>query len=193
MNLHHMVVDDFFEEPDELRNWALEKGFCEEISPVDGMLYKGVCKDPPWIFRQEAEVRLSYLMRSPAAIKLAFLRLTMNRQVEDDKRVVHLDAAYAKYAATVYLNPSHPIEAGTVIYRHRESGMEATPRTADEVKAWERDCNHLELWEPIGISSMEWNRALVMSTALFHASMPTNGFGDCPSAGRMVFVAFFDI
>lgn len=193
MNLHHMVVDDFFEEPQELRSWALGKGFQEEVSPVDDMLYKGVCKDPPWIFNQEAELKLSYLLRSPAKISLSFLRLTMHRQVEDDKRIVHLDAAYAKYAATIYLNETFPLDSGTIIYKHRATNMSSTPRTTDEVAAWERDCNHLELWEPIGIAEMEWNRALVMSTSLFHASMPVSGFGSGPSEGRMVFVAFFDI
>ncbi len=195
MNLHHIVVDDFFEEPYELRNWALARGFREEVSPVDGMIYKGVCKDPPWVFKNEAEVRLSYLMRSPAQVRLSFLRLTMERQVEDDRRIVHLDHAYAKYVCTVYLNPSgqFPEGSGTWILRHAETGMETTPSTQSELDIWERDCNSLEMWFVTGMADMAWNRTIVMPTQFFHASKPVNGFGNNPTEGRMVFVAFFDI
>jgi hypothetical protein len=195
MNLHHIVVDDFFEEPWELRNWALNKGFREEISPVDGMTYKGVCKDPAWVFRNEAEVKLSYLLRSPASIKLAFLRLTTERQVEADRRIVHLDYAYARHVCTVYLNPPEqfPEGSGTWILRHAETGMETTPTTQDEIDVWERDCNMLEFWTVTGMARMAWNRTIIMPTAFFHASKPVNGFGNNPTEGRMVFVAFFDI
>jgi hypothetical protein len=195
MNLHHIVVDDFFEEPWELRNWALAKGFREETSPVDGMTYKGVCKDPAWVFKNEAEVKLSYLLRNPAKINLAFLRLTMNRQVEDDRRIVHLDHTYAKYACTVYLNPpgQFPEGSGTWLLKHAETGMETTPSTQAELDTWQQDCNNLEMWRVTGVADMEWNRAIVMSTQFFHASKPVGGFGSNPTEGRMVFVAFFDI
>lgn len=195
MNLHHMVIDDFFECPEELRSWALLKGFKEEISPVDNMTYKGVCKDPPWVFNQEAEVRLSYLMRSPSQIKLSFLRLTMERMVEADRRVVHLDHAYAKYVCTVYLNPSEQIPAGsgTWILKHVGTGLETTPSTKDELALWEQDCNNILAWRPTGIADMQWNRAMIMPTQYFHMSKPTGGFGHEPDEGRMVFVAFFDI
>lgn len=195
MRLHHLVVDDFFECPEELRSWALLKGFKEEISPVDGMTYKGVCKDPPWIFKNEAEVRLSYLMRSPAHVQLAFLRLTMERIVDDDRRIVHLDHAYAGYVCTVYLNPDEqiPVGSGTWILKHAETGLEITPSTQDELAVWERDCNDIFMWRPTGVADMVWNRTIIMPTSLFHMSKPTGGFGHEPDEGRMVFVAFFDI
>lgn len=193
MNLHHLVVDEFFEEPYELRRWALAKGFKEEISPVDNMTYKGVCKDPPWIFRQEAEVRLSYLMRSPSSIKLAFLRLTMERQVEKDRRIVHLDHAYGQYVCTVYLNDVFPYGSGTWILKHAGTGMETLPKTKVELETWEHDCNNLEMWNITGMADMEFNRTIIMPTQFFHASKPVNGFGKTEAEGRMVFVAFFDI
>ena len=193
MKLHHMVIDDFFENPEELRSWALMKGFREEISPVDGMTYKGVCKDPAWVFKNEAEVRLTYLLRSPAQVTLAFLRLTMQRTVEDDRRIVHLDHAYAKYVCTVYLNDTFPYGSGTWILKHAVTGLEVTPSTKDEIKTWEQDCNNLEMWNITGMADMQFNRAIIMPTAYFHASKPVNGFGDDPTTGRMVFVAFFDI
>jgi len=193
MNLHHTVVDDFFEKPEELRSWALEKGFCTETSPVDGMDYVGVCKDPPWVFVHEAEIKLSYLLRSPAQIALSFLRLTTLRERDITRRVVHLDHAYSGYLCTVYLNLEFPQESGTWILRHRETGLETVPRSSDELRTWEDDCNKLQMWNITGVSAQAWNRAMVMSTQLFHASRPTEGFGTDPETGRMVFVAFFNI
>lgn len=193
MNLHHLVVDDFFEEPLELRAWALSRGFNTEISPVDGMEYAGVCKDPPWVFRQEAEIRLSYLMRTPAQIQLSFLRLTTVRHRDPTRKIIHLDHSYAGYLCTVYMNPLSPIGGGTILYRHRETGMASPPTTQEEIDIWIRDCNSPHLWDPIGMAEQAWNRAIVMPTGKFHASMPTTGFGDDPETGRMVFVAFFNI
>ena len=193
MNLHHMVVDDFFEEPWELRNWALEKGFRTEKSPVDGMDYVGVCKDPPWIFNHEAEVKLSYLLRSPAQIALSFLRLTTLREHDAERRIVHLDHAYAKYVCTVYLNPVFPEDSGTWILRHWDTGLDRIPTTQEEIDIWTRDCNSLPRWEVTGKAVQHWNRTIIMPTDFFHASRPTEGFGDTPETGRMVFVAFFNI
>jgi hypothetical protein len=189
-----MVVDDFFENPLELRNWALAKGFKDEVSPADGVDYRGVCKDPPWVFKNEAEVRLSYLMRSPAQVSLAFLRLAM-KDVNPTKTLIHLDPLYAQYLATVYLNPpgEFPSESGTYIFRHAETGLETTPSTRDEIETWERDCNDLQMWQVTGVAKQEWNRVVILPTNYFHAAMPKGGFGTVPLAGRMVFVAFFNI
>jgi hypothetical protein len=194
MKLHHMVVDDFFECPEELRSWALLKGFRDEVSPADGLDYRGVCKDPPWVFKNEAEVRLSYLMRSPVHIRLSFLRLAM-KDVNPTKTLVHLDPLYSQYLATVYLNPEgeFPPDSGTWILRHLETGMETTPSTQEEVEAWTRDCNDLEMWGVTGVAKQEWNRVVILPTNYYHAAMPRGGFGTVPLAGRMVFVAFFDI
>ena len=195
MNLHHMVIDEFFEEPWELRNWALAKGFKEEVSPVDQMTYKGVCADPAWVFRHEAEIKLSYLMQNPARIELSFLRLTVEREVEADRRIVHLDHSYARFVCTVYLNPpgQFPDGSGTWILKHAETGMDSIPSTQEELDTWQRDCNELEKWRVTGMADMAWNRAIVMPTKFFHASKPVGGFGTNPTEGRMVFVAFFDI
>jgi len=189
-----MIVDDFFEEPWELRNWALTRGFRDEQSPVDGLDYRGVCKDPPWVFRNEAEVRLSYLMRSPALVKLSFLRLAM-KGVNPTRRIVHLDPMYADYLVTVYLNPpgEYPHDSGTWILRHASTGMETTPTCQEEIDVWDRDANDLQMWQVTGVAKQEWNRAVILPTNHFHAAMPKGGFGYAPPGGRMVFVAFFSI
>jgi len=194
MKLHHTVVDDFFEEPWELRGWALAKGFRDEQSPVDGVDYRGVCKDPPWIFRHEAEVKLSYLMRSPALVKLAFLRLAM-KDVNPTRRIIHLDPMYAGYLATVYLNPpgEYPEDSGTWIFKHTLTGMETTPTCQEEIDVWDADANSLDRWTITGVAKQEWNRVVVVPTSRYHAAMPVGGFGEVPGTGRMVFVAFFDI
>jgi hypothetical protein len=189
-----MVVDDFFECPEELRSWALLKGFKEEISPADGVAYRGVCKDPPWVFKNEAEVRLSYLMRSPASIQLAFLRLAM-KDINPTKTTVHLDPLYAQYLATVYLNPpgEFPFWSGTHMFRHAATKLEITLTTQDEADTWEQDCNNLGAWQITGIAVQEWNRVVILPTDHFHAAMPIGGFGSTPEDGRMVFVAFFNL
>ncbi|PWT76627.1 MAG: hypothetical protein C5B60_03845 [Chloroflexi bacterium] len=194
MKLHHLVVDDFFENPMELRLWALAKGFRDEQSPVDGYDYRGVCKDPPWVFKNEAEIRLSYLMRSPAEIKLAFLRLAMEG-VNPTRRLIHLDPMYSTYLCTVYLNPpgEFPIYSGTSMFRHLETGLEITPSCQEEIDTWDKDCNDLNAWQETGKSVQEWNRAVILPTYHYHAAMPPGGFGYDPESGRMVFVAFFNI
>jgi len=95
----------------------------------------------------------------------------------------------------VYLNPEgeFPEDSGTLIYKHLETGLETTPSTQEEVETWERDCNDLSAWRVTGAAKQEWNRVVVLPTNYFHAAMPRGGFGTVPEAGRMVFVAFFNI
>jgi hypothetical protein len=194
MILHHLVVDEFFEEPLELRNWALARGFKDETSPADGVDYRGVCKDLPWVFRMEAELKLTHLMHTAALIKLAFCRLAM-KDINPTKRLIHLDPHYAQYLLTVYLNPKgeFPNSSATLIFKHKATGMETAPTTKEEVDVWDRDCNDRFLWDIEGVGTAAWNRAIVLPTTRFHAAMPPGGFGYTPAEGRMVFVAFFDI
>ena len=168
MELHLLVIDDFFDAPEELRYWSVRQGFKDEISPVDGLPYKGVCKKVPWIFDHEAGAKLAYLLNNQVNPFLSFTRLTTKNVAT---RWIHIDMMYAKYVLVVYLNTVYPEDAGTKLFRHPSFYLK-DGITKPVIDIWDRDCNDESKWIQIGQVPMKWNRAVIYPTELFHAYVP---------------------
>ena len=47
MKLYSLVMDDFFDVPDQVRELAVNGTFKDEVSPFDGVSYKGVNASVP--------------------------------------------------------------------------------------------------------------------------------------------------
>jgi hypothetical protein len=191
MDLHLLVMDNFLEEVDELRAWAIQKGFKEEISPADGLAYKGVCKDPPWFIMRAIESKLSFILNTAIVNPLHFIRLSLS---DLSKRWIHADPMYSQWVLVIYMNPIFPKGAGTRLFSHPELNLfEPDGLTEYRIALWDQICNSPDEWEVIGEIPMKHNRAAIYNTKIFHASLPREGFGKDPETGRMAYVMFFNV
>lgn len=189
MHIHHLVVDNFLERPLLVRQWALGREFKDEVSPADGVTYKGICYPLPELFRGEVHLKLSFLMGVTVVPHLDFLRLSVDGYNPPHR--IHTDCIQAQYTAIIYLNLPGQCQGGTGMYEHME-GMERNPQNTEEHAIWFRDTNDFTKWRTVGGTDMKWNRALVMASDLFHASLPKEGFGGNVEDGRLVWVSFFN-
>jgi hypothetical protein len=189
MNLNLCIVDDFLDAPQELRDWAIAKGFKNEVSPVDGLTYRGVCANVPWIFDHEVAIRLNFILQRGIYPYLSFVRLTVENLAT---RWIHIDSMYATHACVIYLSPSYPRNAGTILFEHPNFTLDG-PLTPEIIKMWDDDCNIPERWDEIGRIPMKFNRVAIYPTNTFHAPAPMHGFGTNEENGRMSYTMFFNM
>ena len=175
-----IITEDFYQDPDAVRAYALAQPF-----EVKGN-YPGARTKP-------------YL---PDDLKAAIQSIVYNAggKVTDwmehsgytgafqictalDRTWIHADN-YNTWAAVCYLTPDAPLTAGTALYRHKES------------KDYERiDVDHNEgydytKWEQTDYVSNKYNRIVMYRGNLYHASV--DYFGDNYQNGRLFQTFFFN-
>lgn len=191
MGLYSLVIDDFLDEPDLVRNYCLKQEFREERSPVDNLLYKGVAKQVPLWLELEMMTKLSTYLSSPVVPFLSFFRLSLKNLAT---RWVHTDVLYSRYVAVVYLNKKFPKQAGTRFFSHPKLDvLHGKKLDLKACKLWDKIANKPREWDVAGEVPMRFNRMTVYDTSLFHAPLPKDGFGKGVKDGRLVYVMFFNV
>jgi len=177
-----LVIDDFYNNAEEVRAHALSKDFT-----VAGN-YPGLRTEielGPWFygFKSHFEKLLNLkITRWPEEYNSVFQYTT-----KDDKTWVHYDAT--QWACVVYLTPDAPLDSGTALYRHKETGIfRNTPDAAvdfNEVQTVDED------WEKVAEVGNLFNRAVIYNGNYYHRSVRP-GFGTCKFTGRLFQTFFFD-
>jgi len=108
-----------------------------------------------------------------------------------DKTWVHYDPT--NWAAVLYLTPDAPLEAGTAIYRNKESKIFMLDRNdpKTDYNSSAEDINEVDKWEPIVQVSNIFNRLVIYRGEYYHRSM-LPGFGDSKYNGRLFQTFFFN-
>ena len=176
-----IAVDGFYPRPDFVREYALSQEFY-----VKGN-YPGTRTDAaldPYFQNQK------YVLEKILGEKITYWPEEYNTafQVtyEDAKTWVHYDAT--QWAAVVYLHPDPITEAGTAIFRHKETGFfmhEEGQRDFNE------EVTELDDWEVVMESKNIYNRAVIYNGKYYHSSVKP-GFGDNPENARLFQTFFFD-
>ena len=192
-----IIADDFLGNPHELREAALRltyppqdgafpgRNSLERIN-VDGLL--------PQVSRLVGEpLRLLTPPQSHAKC-----RITLADDV--GRARVHVDQSY--WSGILYLSRPEDCRGGTDFYRHRRTGLDRVPTTADDIHAAgypdinrlvddvvNRDTMKPSAWEKCFTAPMRFNRLILFSPWMFHNSAP--GFGTGPDDGRLAYLMFF--
>jgi len=114
---------------------------------------------------------------------------------------VHVDDSH--WSGILYLSRPEDCVGGTDFFRHKRTGRDRFPLTAEELKAHgfattadahsaliERDGTDDSAWDLTMTVPMRFNRLLLLRPWLFHTAGP--GFGDRPENARLVYLMFFN-
>jgi len=177
-----LIVDDFYNNPEEVRAHALSKDFTSEGN------YPGLRSEielTPWFYNFKSHFE-----------KLLNLKVTYwpeeynsvyQYTTKGAKTWVHYDAT--QWACVVYLTPNPPIESGTAIYRHKDTGIfRDTPESSVD---YNKISTVDDEWEKIAEVGNVFNRAVIYSGSYYHKSV-LPGFGKCKVTGRLFQTFFFD-
>lgn len=198
-----VAVDNFFDDPDEIRAIALSQEYVGNLSR-----YKGLRSTQRFLWPnmvEELERLIGTKVRN-------WVNLDMNGVFQQtsvlDPLVWHHDSQ--SYAAAVYLTPDAPPQSGTSFWRDRTHGCRRRPDHpierarlgSDEAVAAAQADVYSEYnvlngdnWELMESVAGLYNRLVIWDSSLFHSATTYDHFNtdDGTAPTRLVQLFFFDI
>lgn len=179
MNLELMIIDNFYTNPDNVRNFALSQNF-----DVKGN-YPGARTHP--YLPQDVKDAISYWMSfaGPVTDWFESQGYTGAFQIAtaEDRTWIHTDH-YNMWAGVCYLTPDAPHTGGTSLYRHKATGLHR--RSDLEIG----DGYDYTKWDKFDTIGNKYNRLILYRGDLFHASV--DYFGHDLYTGRLFQTFFFN-
>lgn len=178
MDMTLMIVDNFYNNPDAVRNFALSQPF-----DVTGN-YPGARTKP--FFNKEVRDSIEYCMPRAGRITNTYdnYGYTGAFQITTamDRTWIHSDP-YNMWAGICYLTPDAPNSGGTGLFRYKETGEHS--KTTQDYEGY--DFTKWDLFDRVG---NRYNRLILYRGDLFHSSL--DYFGHNLENGRLFQTFFFD-
>jgi hypothetical protein len=162
-----VVVDDFYDNPDDVRERALRLNYRRP----DGVNYPGVTADTP----DDIEPTMARFSALLGGIDIkcqrnqGAFRITTAADMATRTSMIHCDTP--DFSAIVHLSKNHT--EGTYFYRHKALGLD---RVSPEDNARlvvrqtiEADTLNLDAWETLYMIPMKYNRLLIFDGKYFHS------------------------
>jgi hypothetical protein len=176
------VVDDFYDNPDQVREFALQQMYFNDEGYIGIRTRKQFLSDA---------IKSKFESIIGAPIK-EWESYGMNGRFQlckaGEQLVYHCDNQ--TWAAVLYLTPDAPTQTGTSFYKHKKTGIkhQSDPNIMD---AFNQNCfvdiNPYEMIDTVG---NVFNRLIIFDARLIHAA--TNYMGYDFHTGRLFQIFFFD-
>lgn len=178
------VVDNFYENPNEVRNFALQQEFVENIQ-----WYKGL--------RTTSAFRFPYLKSQFESIIGEPINNWENHAfngvfqitIASDLQVYHHDMQ--KWAAMIYLTPNAPYESGTRLHASKINNASHVSDGMEQInQAFSGGFYDSTKFHTVDSIGNVYNRLVIMNAHCIHSAGPY--FGTNKETGRLVHLFFFD-
>lgn len=190
MGVSLIIVDDFYNNVDDVREFALQQDF-----NVDGN-YPG---HRTISFINDSIKEAINNIVSPYAGKVVWwgdnYTGAYQYTTQHDRSWIHADQT-TKWAGVCYLTPNAPYSSGTGLFRHKDSGLRAAVRNPDGtfdqdiLNAVYKDSRDMTKWELLDVVGNVYNRLVIYPGDLFHMSL--DYFGTDRYDGRLFQTFFFN-
>jgi hypothetical protein len=179
-NKRLFVVDNFYENPDEIREFALRQEYLEDVR-----FYKGLRSVIPFRASGTKEA-FENIIGQPIVQFDSGNNGCFQITSSENPQVYHCDEQ--TWAGIVYLTPNAPVKAGTRTHRSlrdwSRTGPETTPAT---FQTGFYDSHQFEIVDDIGNI---YNRLVIFNGPMIHSAGPY--FGNSMWNGRLIHLFFFD-
>lgn len=191
MNLGLIVIDDFYDDPDSIRELALSCEYYEDKkslgfkfgnAPWPGKMSKQKYA-PTWIDTKISKL-LNKNIRQLRQIDTGAFRIS--KEGDPSSNMLHADSTDdSLYAAVVYLSKNREDTPGTIFYKHKSTNADKalSPEHLDKIMVND-EYNQLDKWTVHTVSNIVYNRLLLYPANKFHGIGPV--FGDTDENARMV-------
>jgi len=214
-NSNLIVIDNFFEDPDKLREFALKQDFAGKArnSEYNRKQHfrrtRSFSGDPNMAgVRRKIEEVLGAKTVNWESVEgegenMSF-QVTYNLEGEFATHCVHTDKS--DWGGILYLSPNPPASSGTNFVRHKELGLrkpceidggqrgcggEGGERIAEIDEVWKGDKFDAEKWEVVDTVGNVYNRMVLFNATNFHRSSGYFGDGESGVEGGRLFMNFF--
>lgn len=196
MEVNVLVVDNFYQDPYSVREFALSQDF-DVIGNYPGLRTKSFLDDDlkyhiNQIVSPHAGEVIYWADEGEDTYTGAFQIATAS-----DRTWIHADQTTG-WAAVCYLTPDAPVSGGTGLFRHKETGMYKSPRDKngqrvqydhDLMEPLNNDFQDYTKWERVDTIGNVFNRLVLYRGDIFHASL--DYFGHDMETGRLFQTFFF--
>jgi hypothetical protein len=177
------VIDNFYSNPDEIRNFALLQEYKSDIRFYKG-LRSATTFRPENIKAQFESIMGEQITQWNYAANGVFQLMTA-----EDFQVYHCD--FQKWAAIIYLTPNAPFESGTRFYASRSTGIrESSGNESTMQKTFSGGFYDSTKFETVDSIGNIYNRLIIMRASCIHSAGPY--FGNSLETGRLTHLFFFD-
>lgn len=176
-----IIVDDFYANPDQIRDFALAQEYEEDLRWYKGLRSKQTFATDS--VKQEFERLLGCEVFDFYTGYNGCFQVT----TADNPQVYHYDQQ--RWAAMIYLTPDAPVQSGTRLHKSKINGTRhSTDPDADA--AFNGNFYDSTKFDVVDQAGNVYNRLVLMDARSFHSAGPY--FGDTPENGRLIQLFFFN-
>ena len=188
-----LVIDGFYNNPDEVRAFALEQDFGVRGNYPGQRTTSFITK----IIKEYIEKHISGIVGKvymDVDIKDAY-NGAYQYTTASDRSWIHSDAS-TSWAGVCYLTPNAPLSSGTGLFRHKSTGLITPPKLPDGsinqpmLDDMYNDSRDMTKWEMIDRIGNVYNRLVLYRGDIFHTSL--DYFGRNINDGRLFQTFFFN-
>lgn len=202
-----IIIDDFHENPEEVRNYAISATYSsEEKSTYPGLnSTTGFQED---LLKSKIETILQRQIKP--SNPFGYFRYSWNTADQENPKLqkVHVDNGW-EFGGVCYLSTPEQLKAnpdsGTLFARHKKLKIDATPRTAEEAEIFDYthydelrqsiiygDGLDLDKWDCYARIPPKFNRLILFRSWMYHSHHINFGIKD-PAQSRLVQLFFFNL
>jgi len=202
MKFNFLSVDNFYQDPDLVRKYALSLTY---PTPDNDHTYPG--RNSKGIFysqelHRQIESLVGRRLQYPDGEQAGYFRISLSG--DQYKQYIHVDPMW-DVAGVLYLNPPTQVipSAGTSFWSHKKLGFERVPATPVEgamygFNSYDSIREHLiygdgldpDKWEKYALIHMRYNRLVLFDPQLWHSH--NENFGDTTETARLVQLFFLN-
>lgn len=177
-----LIIDNFYENPDEVREFALSLDFNIEGNYPGNRTSAMVDED----WRDYIKEYLESIINRRITVFPYEYNTAFQLTTETSKTWIHHDAM--SYAGVVYLTPNPSLDSGTGIYRHKETGI---MKHSEGERDFNKEVTEESDWELVAEAKNVYNRLVIYDSMYYHKSV-VPGFGTDKNTGRLFQTFFFE-
>jgi hypothetical protein len=189
MIVNSLVIDNFYTNPNEVRDFALSLDF-EVKGNYPGMRTDSYLNEDIKEIIQETIKPFAGQITSWGGKYSGSFQYTTSY----DRSWIHTDY-HTSWAGVCYLTPDAPLSSGTGLFRHKETGltiwnpndMKLNPEISEKIN---NDAQDMTKWEMVDRIGNVFNRLILYRADNFHVSL--DYFGQNKEDGRLFQVFFFN-
>ena len=176
-----IIADDFYSDPDSVRNFALAQNFDVKGNypgtRTKEFMTPGVESAIKELVKPFTGKFVGFSSQYSGSFQIALAK---------DRTWIHSDYGN-KWAGVCYLTPNAPHTGGTGLFRHKKTGAYRPSQLPKDVHVEGQDYTKWDLMDVVG---NRYNRLVLYRGDLFHASL--DYFGSTNEDGRLFQLFFFD-
>jgi hypothetical protein len=191
MQVGLISIDNFYDDPDSVRNIALSTEYYEDKksqgykfgnAPWPGKMSKKPYS-PDWVDAKISKL-LNKNLRQMRQLDSGCFRISKEGTISAN--ILHADSPNGSYyAAVLYLTKNKEDTPGTLFYKQKSTGSDQA-LNEEHLKSIvvNNEFNDLSKWVVHTVSNIVYNRLLIYPANKFHGIGPV--FGDSDNTGRLV-------